>query len=248
MDYPFFNKHILVTGATSGIGQQNSWDLIRAKATLSLIGRDALKFEAIKKNLKGSSNIPLFFSGDLTKEVFLKRVSDSILPIDGLVLCAGIIDYSPVKFITSEKIERIFDLNFKANVLLIQKLLSGKKINNGASIVIVSSISSKIGVPGTALYAASKAAINSFAKVLASELSHKRIRVNVILAGVVKTRLVIDQGKISEEDFIKAERSYPLGYGSTQDISKQIMYFLSDDSHWITGSEVVLDGGYLLNK
>ncbi|WCT13160.1 SDR family NAD(P)-dependent oxidoreductase [Mucilaginibacter jinjuensis] len=244
IDYNFNEKHLLITGCTSGIGQQCAWDLNKFNATLSVTGRSSEKFVKTKEKLKsGSYNA---FIGDLTNSEFIDDLVKDVKPLDGLVLSAGIVDYTPVKLISKQRIRNVFDLNFEANVLLIQKLLLKKKINNSASIVIISSISNKLGIPGTALYAASKAAISAYAKVLSSELSSKKIRVNTVVPGVIKTELITNKGVISVEEFNKDENAYPLGYGTVEDVSNQIMYLLSDASKWVTGSEFVLDGGYLL--
>ncbi|TCC94156.1 SDR family oxidoreductase [Pedobacter frigiditerrae] len=243
----FTNKHFLITGASSGIGQQTAWDLGNTGAWLTLLGRDLGKLEETKKQI-GTTNPLHVISGELQDPNFLDELTSSIEPIDGLVLSAGIIDYTPAKMINSQKIRKIFEINFDANVLLIQALLKKKKIKDGASIVVISSISSKLGVAGTGLYAASKAAITAYAKVLATELSGKKIRVNIIHPGIVKTNLIDDQGIVDQENMKKIELSYPLGFGSTGDVSNQILYLLSDLSTWVTGSEFIIDGGHTITR
>lgn len=217
--YNFEHKHFLITGASSGIGQQNAWDLCRADASLTLLGRDEKRIDLTKKGLIADKS-PEIFIGDLSAISFIEQVALDVQPLDGVVLSAGMIDYTPAKMINKEKIRRVFDVNFDANVLLIQQLLKRKKIKNGASIVIISSISCKLGVPGTALYAASKAAISAYAKVIASELSSKKIRVNTIFPGIVKTNLVMNEGVLSEHELTKAESEYHW------DMVQQMMYLI----------------------
>jgi NAD(P)-dependent dehydrogenase (short-subunit alcohol dehydrogenase family) len=131
-------------------------------------------------------------------------------------------------------------------VLLIQNLLKKKKIAKNASIVFVSSVVALTGLPSTSLYAASKAALNSYARVLASELAPQRIRVNCISPGIIKTNFIEREGVISASQLTTLEDQYPFGFGEPEDISSIIMFLLSDDSKWITGTNIVIDGGYML--
>lgn len=239
----FKNKHLLITGASSGIGQHAALELANFGARLCLLGRNLSKLEEIKSQTNSIDNLK-FLAGDLNNLDYLDKLSSTLQPIDGLVLSAGVIDYTPAKLITDKRIRKVFDINFDANVLLIQHLLKRKKINDGASIVFISSISSKLGVAGTGLYAASKAAITAYAKVLSTELSTRRIRVNVIHPGIVKTNLIENQEIVNQDEMMKIELQYPLGFGSVNDVSNQILYLLSDLSKWVTGSEYIIDGGH----
>lgn len=247
VSFQFENKHFLITGASSGIGQKTAWDLGKTGAALTLLGRDLVKLATTKKKIDPIGTLRIV-AGDLQEPNFLDNLTSEIEAIDGLVLCAGVIDYTPAKMINIQKIRKVFDINFDANVLIIQSLLKRKKIKDGASIVVISSISSKLGVAGTGLYAASKAAITAYAKVLSTELSGKRIRVNVIHPGIVKTDLISNENVVDNNAMAKIELSYPLGFGSTEDVSNQITYLLSDFSKWVTGSEFIIDGGHMITR
>lgn len=250
VDNPFLleGKKILITGASSGIGKEIAIFLAKQRAIPIILARTKnnlietlSQFEDIKE--------AKYFVCDLTDFEQIKSVVNEIVILDGVVFNAGLIDYIPIKILTPERVRSIFSLNFDSQVILTQQLLKMRKINKGSSLVYISSISSHLGVPGTAIYAASKAAITSFAKVLASELSFKKIRVNIVSPGIVKTSLFdAVSDKVNIEVFEKEEESYPLGYGTPSDVAHAVAYLLSDGARWVTGTEIVLDGGFTLKK
>jgi NAD(P)-dependent dehydrogenase (short-subunit alcohol dehydrogenase family) len=239
------DKSILVTGASSGIGRQIAITASELGASVTLVGRDLQKLKQTLALMSGEKH--KLYSLDLTSPSNIDQLIVESTPYDGVVFNAGLASYLPVKFLNEDKINNIFKINFESNVLLTQKLLKKKLINKKGSLVFISSISSKLGVPGTAVYSASKAALSSFAKVLASEVAAQGIRSNSICPGIVKTEmtgLAIDV--LSETEVIKAALEYPLGYGEPNDVAGLVMYLLSDISKWMTGSELIIDGGFTL--
>ena len=124
------------------------------------------------------------------------------------------------------------------------KLFKARKLNKSASIVFMSSIASFFSYKGGGLYASSKAAINTYSKTIALEFSQQKIRSNVICAAMVKTALFNDAEKVvSKEMMDKHGEHYPLGFGEPEDVANAIIFLLSDASKWITGTEIVMDGG-----
>lgn len=239
-------KKILVTGASSGIGKQIGISISAHNAVPIITGRNKKKLIETMNVLKNPSQASYFIC-DLSKQEEIDKLVQLIDNLDGIVFNAGVINYTPIKFLSSKHIRQIFEINFDAQVLLTQKLLSKKKIHSGASLVYISSISSHLGVAGTAVYAASKAALTTFAKVLASELAIKKIRSNVITPGIVKTNLFdTASNKLTEEQLNKQEVNYPFGFGTPEDVANAAVYLLSPASRWITGTELVLDGGFTL--
>jgi NAD(P)-dependent dehydrogenase (short-subunit alcohol dehydrogenase family) len=239
-------KKVLVTGASSGIGRGIALLLSNLGAQLVITGRNTLKLQECYNQLSGTGHAMV--TADLILEEDLDTVVNSVDSLDGVVFCAGIIDYQPVKFVTKNKIAQIFDVNFNSPVLLTQKLLKHKKIKKQSSLVYISSLSSKLGIAGTSLYAASKAALSGFAKVLALELSGQKIRVNAISPGIIKTPM-FETGElaITQEAMDEAEKAYPLGYGQVEDVSSYVAFLLSDNARWITGTDHILDGGFTLS-
>lgn len=239
------NKNILVTGASSGIGRQIAITASQLGAKLTLIGRNIDKLNETLSLLTGKDHKILIVN--LSDTSNLTTLINESSPYDGVVFNAGAVEYLPVKFLNETKINSLFATNFDSNVILSQKLIKGKLLKKGGSLVFVSSISSKLGVPGTSLYSASKAALSAFSKVLASELASQGIRSNSVSPGIVKTAMTEQAVEVlSDDELKKAESEYPLGYGKPEDVAGLIMYLLSDISKWMTGSDLVIDGGFTL--
>lgn len=237
-------KRILVTGSSSGIGQQIALTCGSNGAKVCITGRDVERLQAVYASLPADDHIQ--WAGDLADFDKLDELVDALSPLDGVVLNAGMVKTQPVQFIKSEDLDRIFDVNIKSTIVLIQKLLKKKKINKGASIVFISSISTQKATVGNAMYNATKGAVNSYAKSLALELAPKGIRVNVVLPGFVPTN-ILEGGHLSAEELAQHEKNYPIGrFGHPRDIALLVQYLLSDASAWMTGSLIPIDGGFSL--
>lgn len=236
-------KHILVTGASSGMGKVFARMIAAEGAVVSLLARNEERLTQTLNSLNGEGH--KVFVCDLTDDEQIKKVATELNPIDGAVFCAGINDYVPLKFVSQSKIEPIFKTNFYSQVILTQSLVKKKQINKGASLVFISSLSSKLGVPGTLLYASSKAALDSAVRVMAAEMAPQGIRVNSICPGIVKTEM-LSGTNISEEQFVEQEKEYPLGLGTPEDVGYAVLFHLSDGSRWLTGQNMIIDGGYSL--
>jgi NAD(P)-dependent dehydrogenase (short-subunit alcohol dehydrogenase family) len=239
------DKNILITGASSGIGRQVAITASELGAKLTIVGRNVEKLNETLSLLTGSDHKS--YSVDLSDSANLVTLLSESTPYDGVVFNAGVVEYVPVRFLNENKINSVFGTNFDSNVILSQKLIKSKLLKKAGSLVFVSSISSKLGVPGTAMYTASKAALNAFSKVLASELASQGIRCNSVSPGIIKTAMTAQAVEVvSDEELKKAEAEYPLGYGEPADVAGLIMYLLSDVSKWMTGSDLVIDGGFTL--
>jgi NAD(P)-dependent dehydrogenase (short-subunit alcohol dehydrogenase family) len=239
------DKNILITGASSGIGRQIAITASELGASVTIVGRDIKKLEETISLLTGIGH--KMYSLDLSNSSNIDQLIIESTAYDGVVFNAGIVEYLPVKFLNDEKINAVFSTNFDSNVILSQKLLKKKLLNKKASLVFISSISSKLGISGTAMYATSKAALSAFSKVLASELASQGIRSNSICPGIVKTAMTEKANDVaSEEEMKKAASEYPLGYGEPADVAGLVMYLLSDISKWMTGSDLIIDGGLTL--
>lgn len=237
-------KHILVTGASSGMGKVFTQMIAEQGGIVTLLARNEERLTQTIASLNGDGHRMVVC--DLTNESQLKETVAQLRPLDGIVLCAGINEFVPVKFVKQEKIERMFQTNYFSQLILVQMLLKKKLVNKGASIVFISSVSSVMGVQGTLLYASSKGAINSAVRVLASELAGQMIRVNAILPGIVRTEM-LSGTNIDEETFTKQEEQYPLGLGTPEDVGHAVLFHLSDASRWLTGQCMIIDGGMTLN-
>jgi len=242
--YSLNGKIILITGASSGIGKTTSIECSKLGARLIITGRNKHRLEETMSELVGDGHFLYVLDLNKAEDVY-KFVIDSTR-LDGIVHCAGIQKTCPAKSIVREDLDSIFETNFFSTINLNTLLLQKKKINKGASIVFVSSTASGLVAEyGNAIYSASKGALSSFAKVLALELVLRKIRVNCVSPGMVRTPL-LNKTSIDKAQFIEDEKRYPLGYGNPEDVAYAIIYLLSEASKWVTGTNLLLDGGLTL--
>ena len=249
MNNPFSlqNKTILVTGASSGIGKQTCITLAQMGANVVATARHEQRLAQTLSALPQPER-HLKIVADLTQPNSLSALVSQCPNLSGIVHSAGLLKLIPFKFATPDALDQIMQLNFYAPMWLTQQLLKQKKIESGASILFLSSISGNTTATlGHSLYASSKTALNGLTKVLAIELAGKKIRVNSLLPGMVRTELMDELLKtLSAEQLAADEKRYPLGYGNPENISQTIAFFMSDASQWITGTNLVIDGGFSL--
>jgi NAD(P)-dependent dehydrogenase (short-subunit alcohol dehydrogenase family) len=151
---------------------------------------------------------------------------------------------APAKFYSEELMNEMRSINFDSIVYLINLIFKKKKINKASSIVLVSSIAGLFGMKGNGIYAASKGALIAISKVWASEFAASKTRVNCVSPGMVKTEITSKSIEdLSLEVIQQDEKKYPLGYGDPVQVANPIVFLLSEASSWITGQNIVLDGG-----
>lgn len=241
-------KNIVITGASSGIGQQVAITCSRMGARTILIGRNEERLSDTKSQLTGSNH--LVFSYDLTELEDLKdlvaRIVAEVGPIDGLVNCAGISTVLPLQLMTPEKVESFFRTNVYATMELTRQVLSAKNANKqGASVIFLASVMGCVGEKAKSLYSMTKGALISGARSLAIEYAPKKIRINVVSPGVVETAINRHQPYLADPEKRKVTESrHPLGLGTTKDVANVCVYLLSDASRWVTGQNLIVDGGY----
>lgn len=239
--YSLEGKTILVTGASSGIGRATAIECAKLGAHVVITGRNAERLQETFDQLEGDGHSQII--ADLTNQEELEQLVNEMPQLDGLVNNAGIGGVKPITFIKQNDLDSMFGANTYAPVILTKLLMKKKKINQGGSIVFISSIAAMRGGIGNSVYSMTKAAIMSFAKCCALEFAEKNIRVNSVHPGMVETPL-IHNGAISEDDLKIDLQNYPLGrYGKPQDIAWSIVYLLSDASAWVTGIQFIIDGG-----
>ena len=242
-DSPFelTGKTILVTGASSGIGQATARLCARMGARVILGGRNKERLQAVLAQLVGEGHLAI--PADLTVPADRESLVAELPSLDGVAHCAGIGHRKLCKSLTEKDIASVMNSNFNAAVLLQSALLAGKKINKGASVVFLSSRTAEIPTVANALYSASKGALRSYAKCLALELAPRQIRVNCICPAMVWTPLILSEGA-TEEQLKEQETLYPLKrYGQPEDIANLAVFLLSDASSWMTGSCIDITGG-----
>lgn len=247
MDSPFSlaGKKVLITGGASGIGKAAA--LLCAQMGAELYLADLNK-PGLDKTVSEISGSPVqAFAADLTDGGQLDALVSSLPKLDGVVSNAGIVFSLLARFNEPSDMEKIFKINTFSHINLVQELIRQKKLNKGASIVFTSSMSGVYcGLPGGSLYGATKSALAGYAKALALELAPRGIRVNTIHPGMIQTPLT--QGTSLSQDVLDEDaKNYPLGrYGKPEEVAAMMVYLLSDATVWMTGSQLLLDGGYSL--
>jgi NAD(P)-dependent dehydrogenase (short-subunit alcohol dehydrogenase family) len=241
-NFSLSGKTILITGASSGIGKATAIACANLDANVITTGRNLIKLKNTFDLLVGSNHrmIPFDF-----EENNLNDFISTLPQLDGIVHSAGIIDSIPYQFTNEKKLEKVMNINFSIPFHLTRLLLKSKKINKNSSIVFVSSISGiSITAVGHAAYSASKGALSACTRVLALENAPQQIRVNSVCPGMVKTEMIYNNPAYTKDDLLADEkRNYPLGYGNPENVAEPIAFLLSNAAKWITGSNIIIDGG-----
>ena len=243
--YSLEGKTILITGASSGIGKATAIECSKMGANVIITARNEAKLIQVMTELEGEGH--QMFLCDLSKETDIDKMVAELPDVQGVINNAGYTKILPVQFINTDELNSIFQVNTVAPILLLQKLLKKKKIKKGASIVFTSSLAG-LGccTVGNSMYSATKGAISAFIRCVALELAPKKIRVNAVCPAMVDTG-ILGSGTITKEQLSTELNNYPLGrFGNPSDIALAMVYLLSDASSWITGDNLVLDGGLTL--
>ena len=241
--------YVLITGASSGIGREMAISL-SAHYRLILNGRDAERLQATQAACR-SPERQLCWVRDLADVGTLSETLPPFLEqngatVTGFVHCAAMLDVLPLRSITIGHAQDVMNTNALA-AMEITRLLMRKNVNHKAlkSIVFISSIASQFGAKGFTAYCASKAALDGLMKALAVELGPE-VRVNSVLPGGVRTPMT----QAMFDDPVTAERltkDYPLGVGLPSDITSAVAFLMSEQARWITGHQMVVDGGRSAN-
>lgn len=240
-------KRILVTGASSGIGKEVAISCALMGAEVIVTGRDEVRLGETADEIGDCNGICTAVAADLTSEDDVKGLLNQCGEINGLVLCAGAVDIAPVQFCTRKKMDKLANVNFFAPVNLCQKLLKSKKLKEGSSVVVVTSVLGIEGfMVGNAAYGTSKAALESWIKYCALEYASRNIRFNTILPGGIDTPMA-DLSGLTQEQKDEDIAKVPMGrYGSPQEIANCAIFFLSSASSFVTGASLIADGGRIL--
>lgn len=236
-------KTILITGATSGIGRTTAIECSKMGARIIVTGRNEERAKETLSMLEGEGH--RYVLADLSSRDGIAKLVEELPVLDGLVCNAGYNLVQLVPFIKAEDIENIFRVNIEGPIYLTRCLVKQKKMAKDSSIVFTSSISGRgICSHGNSLYSATKGALSAFMRNASLELASKHIRCNSVAPGMIETPLKDKKTEISEEQWEENKRLYPIGrFGNPQDVAYAVIYLLSDAACWVTGSEIVVDGG-----
>lgn len=238
-------KTVLVTGASSGIGRATAIECAKMGATVVVTGRNADRLNETFGQLEGEGHTQIL--ADLLNSGNVTKLTELLPSLDGLVHCAGLTKTVPFQFVNEENLAAVMDVNFTVPTLLSALLVKKKKLNKNSSVVFISSISGKYcSLLGNSIYTASKSAIDGIAKGMALDVASKGIRVNCVNPGMINTA-ILEGGVISQEQLDEDKKRYPLKrYGNPEEVAYAVIYLLSDASAWVTGSNLLIDGGYTL--
>lgn len=247
MSNPFTleNKVILITGASSGIGKSTAIECSKMGARLIITGRNIDRLNETFNLLSGEEHQQ--FPADLSQSDGIEYLVEKLPQVDGIVHVAGVVKPKPFQFLNKKELDEIMDINFFGPILLTNLMLRKKIIKKNSSIVFISSISGVVcSYIGGSSYSASKGAINGIIKAMALDLASKKIKVNSVMPGMIDTGILKDSG-ITQEDLDADVKRYPLArYGKPEEVAYAAIYLLSDASSWVTGSNLLIDGGYTL--
>lgn len=239
-------KTVLVTGASSGIGRGIAVECSKMGAKVVINGRNQERLQKTFDQLEGEGHIQIV--ADLSKQEDIERLANEVPELNGFVNSAGIPKICPVKRIDRQTLEEIMNVNAFGPILLTSQLLRKKKLQKKSSIVLIASISGVcMANTGEGSYAATKAALAGYTKTAAFELAAQGTRVNTICPGLVPTEILTLSNEMFSEDQLKETMygRYPLKrVGTPEDIANGAIYLLSDASSWVTGINLVIDGGY----
>lgn len=240
------NKIVVITGGNSGIGFATAQEFRRQLARVVIVGRDE---SAVAKAVADLGGDTVGITADVSRVADLDRgfaeIRQRVGRIDVLFVNAGVGRFAPVADATEALFDEVIDINFKGAYFTIQRALP--LMPAGSSVVLTSSTVVHFGMPGASIYAAGKAALNSLAKTLAIELAPRRIRFNVVSPGPITTPIF---GKMGMDQVTLDQVSagilagVPLGrFGTSEEVAGAVAYLSSDSAAFITGQELVIDGG-----
>ncbi len=239
------NKTAVITGGNSGIGYATAADFLAKGAKVLITGR---KPEAVQQAAAALGKADSFIADQGKIEDSQKLaayVRDRYGKIDILFVNAGVAAMEPFAGVTEASFDTVMDINLKGAFFTVQHLLP--LINDGGTIILLSSVNAYAGMPGASVYSASKAGLNSLGRTLSRELASRKIRVNIVNPGPVATPILekagIPKEAINEEQLAKA---LPIGrIGQPEEIAKLVSFLASDDASFITGAEYNIDGGII---
>lgn len=242
------NKVAIVTGGNSGIGYAAAAELTAKGAKVIVTGRNK---EALTK-----AETELNVTGIVADQSDLKSLDNLVLQIkekfgkiDIVFLNAGIASFAPVDSASEEHYDSIMNVNVKGTYFTVQKLLP--ILNDGGSIIFNTSVNAHLAMPNSSVYAASKAAVLSLNKVFAVELASRKIRVNAVSPGPVETplygKLGLEKAEVDGFGALLGQKILLKRFAQASEIAKTVGFLASDDASFITGSEIVVDGGLTVN-
>ncbi|MHB9026487.1 MAG: SDR family NAD(P)-dependent oxidoreductase [Armatimonadota bacterium] len=240
-------KRILVTGASSGIGRETAVLASRLGAQVIVTARNVERLAQTQALLAGEGHVLAPFDLMQVDDIpgWMRRLAADHGPLQGVVHSAGVQQTLPARNLQSDQYAAVMTVNVYAALSLARGFRQRGVAGEGGSLVYVASTLGHVGAVATSLYSASKGAIIALTRSLALEFARDRLRVNCVSPGTVLTEMNQELRRtLTEEQWNHIEWQHPLGVGQPRDIAHAIAFLLSDAGAWITGTALVVDGGY----
>ncbi|RPH60488.1 MAG: SDR family oxidoreductase [Burkholderiales bacterium] len=244
----FGGRWVVVSGASSGIGRAAAIELAQHGARVALIGRNKQRLADTAAQLGGAVHHILAL--DLARHdaiaAEIGRLHEQTGPIYGLCHAAGVVATRPLQANRVEVVQAQLDVNLLAGLELARVVCRRDLMTpDGGSLLFVSSVYGRVGMPGQIGYCATKGAIAAAVRAMAIELARRNIRVNCLSPGLVRTEMTEQAlGLLSPEHVQKLEAAHPLGAGRPEDVARAAVFLLAPGTRWITGADLAVDGGF----
>lgn len=236
-------RRILVTGASSGIGEAAARLCAQVGAQVFACGRNAERLDKVVAGLAGEGHQS--FIADLTDPAARQSLVEALPPLDGAVFSAGAAALAPARMLSQRHLDAMFSLNYDAPVLLTQALLAKRKVAQHASLVYVTSIAQHVTPNATAAYAGAKAALTASVRIIALEGAKHGIRANCVSPGYVATPMLDGLQDVMNPEQLAA--TAPLGMIEPAEIAAGIVYLLAPASRWVSRTTLLIDSGQTLH-
>ncbi len=240
-------RTILVTGASSGIGRETAVLLSQLKARVVLTARNEERLSTTLATLHNDGHRAEPFDLSRTDEIpkWVQGIAAQAGPLHGIVHAAGKQASVPIRFVTDQKVDDLVRTNLYSAIMLARGFSQKNCHAPGGGLVFLSSIMALASKPAISVYSATKSALVGLTKSLALELAPQNLRVNCVAPAFVETKMLEELRAVLTDEQMEALRSsHPLGFGTPRDVANAVAFLLAETGRWITGSTLVLDGGY----
>ena len=240
----FRNKNVVITGGTTGIGLATAKAFINAGANVWITGRNATNLQKAADEINDSKLATVVSDTSKLDEISIleKAVTEAGNKVDVLFLNAGIATFEPIEQVTEANFDAQFNTNVKGHFFTLQRLLP--HLTDGASVIFTSSTVATASNSGASVYSATKGALNRIAKIAANELAGRKIRVNIVSPGPILTPGLENAVPAEAKDYLASVTALQR-MGDPDEIAKTVLFLASDAASFISGTEIVVDGGYL---
>lgn len=240
----FTNKNVVITGGSTGIGLATAKAFINAGANVWITGRNVGNLQKATEEINNSKLKTIVSDTSILADISIleKSIAESGNKLDVLFLNAGIAVFAPIEQVTEADFDAQFNVNVKGHFFTLQKLLP--HLADGASVLFTSSTVATATNSGTSVYSSTKGALNKIAQIAANELAERKIRVNIVSPGPVQTPGLENAVPAEAKGYLAAATALQR-LGHPDEIANTVLFLASEAASFITGTEIVADGGYL---